>query len=82
MDWRSRSTSAIGIARGRRHRDGLPDNQRDKTMGRFDSRSSRKMRRRRAQSAKKARIKNRAVVVHEARAAAAPPKKRSAKSTS
>jgi hypothetical protein len=51
-------------------------------MGSFDSRNSRKMKRRRAQAAKKQRIQTRAKAVHEARVAAAPPKKRSSKSAS
>jgi hypothetical protein len=53
-----------------------------KIMGRFDSRNSRKMLRRRAQSAKKKRLKNRAKAVHESRAAVATPKKRSSKAAS
>jgi hypothetical protein len=51
-------------------------------MGRFDRRNSRKMLRRRAQSAKKARLKKQGQTVHEARVAAASPKKRTAKSAS
>jgi hypothetical protein len=70
------------IWRGPRgHSWNIPVTEREDTMGSFDRRDSRKMRRRAAQAAKKERAKRQAAVTRQARATAKPAKKKSSRAT-